>query len=331
MKVFCPYCNKEVEYRIDKRKISKFKNVEIDTYEEVGVCSLCDKDLYVNELEIKNDKRIYDLYRKKAKLIAPQDIVKFREKYKISQRELTQILGMGKMTINRYENGAVPTKSQSDYLKMLIENEEEFIKLVDKAYKNNNISEKTFSKINNLEIKSDFNDKIKNRLIEKLDRNPDIYNGYKSFDFNKLENIISYIASRVNNLTQSTLNNYLWYIDMLFFKLNCVSITGLSYEHDKVGPTIIDRLYQIIAVMDSKYKQDFYEDDITTLYIRSDEVGYIKYLDNDELEVIDKVINKFKNKGINEILEISCKEKGFKETKLSEKISFNYAMEMKEF
>ena len=51
-----------------------------------------------------------------------------REKYGISQRELTAILGFGKMTINRYERGGVPTKSQSDYIKVLIENEKEFIK-----------------------------------------------------------------------------------------------------------------------------------------------------------------------------------------------------------
>ena len=31
------------------------------------------------------------------------------------------------MTINRYERGGLPTKSQSDYIKLLIENEDEFI------------------------------------------------------------------------------------------------------------------------------------------------------------------------------------------------------------
>ena len=48
-----------------------------------------------------------------------------REKYDISQRELTSILGFGKMTINRYERGGIPTKSQSDYIRVLIENENE--------------------------------------------------------------------------------------------------------------------------------------------------------------------------------------------------------------
>ena len=46
------------------------------------------------------------------------------KKYNISQRELTSILDFGKMTINRYERGGVPTKSQSDYIKLLIENNE---------------------------------------------------------------------------------------------------------------------------------------------------------------------------------------------------------------
>ena len=62
----------------------------------------------------------------------------FREKYNISQRELTAILGWGKMTINRYERGGVPTKSQSDYIRLLIENESKFIEKVKEAYNQSN-------------------------------------------------------------------------------------------------------------------------------------------------------------------------------------------------
>ena len=51
------------------------------------------------------------------------------------------------MSINRYERGGVPTKSQSDYIKLLIDNEDKFIERVKEAYKNNNINEKTYEKI----------------------------------------------------------------------------------------------------------------------------------------------------------------------------------------
>jgi len=125
MKVYCPYCKKEVNYKVEKREVKEFKGIDIDTFEQVAMCNECNNDLYVNNLENENNKRIYEAYREKTDIIKPQDIIELRERYSISQRELTVILGFGKMTINRYERGGIPTKSQSDYIKLLIENENE--------------------------------------------------------------------------------------------------------------------------------------------------------------------------------------------------------------
>lgn len=147
MSVYCPFCRKEVDYNIEKREINEFRGVKINTYENTAVCKECHKDLYVNEIEEKNNERIYESYREKANIIKPQDIIGLRQKYNISQEELTAILGFGKMSINRYERGGVPTKSQSDYIKLLIDNEDKFIERVKEAYKNNNINKKTYEKI----------------------------------------------------------------------------------------------------------------------------------------------------------------------------------------
>ena len=147
MKVYCPYCKKEVEYKIEQRELKEFRGIEVNTFENVAICNECNQDLYVNKIEDENNERIYKIYREKANIIKAEDIVKLREKYDISQRELTAILGFGKMTINRYERGGLPTKSQSDYIKLLIENEDKFIEKVNEAYENNNITEKTYKKI----------------------------------------------------------------------------------------------------------------------------------------------------------------------------------------
>ena len=148
------------------------------------------------------------------------------------------------MTINRYERGGLPTKSQSDYIKLLIENEDRFIEKVKESYENNNITEKTYKKIvsegqeENISKKR-VQENIRRYLKEVLNRKPDIYNGYKSLDLEKVENIISYIASKVKKLTITSLNKYLWYIDMLSFNKRAVAITGLTYQNQKFGPTIV--------------------------------------------------------------------------------------------
>ena len=187
MRVYCPYCKKEVEYKVEKRDLKEFRGIEINTYENVAVCKECHQDLYVNEIEEKNNERIYELYREKANIIKPQDIIDLREKYDISQRELTAILGFGKMTINRYERGGVPTKSQSDYIKLLIDNGDKFIEKVKEALKKGNINEKTYEKTvsQKIEIKATVRNArnvFRNCINIKLSRKPDIYNGYKEFD-----------------------------------------------------------------------------------------------------------------------------------------------------
>ena len=334
MRVYCPYCKKEVEYKIEKRDVKEFRGVEINSYENVAVCKECHQDLYVNEIEEKNNERIYELYREKANIIKPQDIVDLRKKYDISQRELTAILGFGKMTINRYERGGVPTKSQSDYIKLLIENDNKFVEKVKEAYKIGNINEKTYGKIVSEELninisKEEVQDNIRKYLKFVLSRKPDIYNGYKDLDIEKIENIISYIASKVKNLTITSLNKYLWYIDMLSFNQRSIAITGLTYQNQKFGPTIVDKKYDEISLLDDKYtREDIETENGNTTKIISNGNYSLDKITDSEKKIIDTIIKMLKNKSVTDISEMSHREEGWKKTKRFEKISFEYAMNL---
>lgn len=334
MKVYCPYCKKEVEYKIEKRELKEFRGIEVNTFENVAICNECNQDLYVNKIEDENNERIYKIYREKANIIKAEDIVKLREKYDISQRELTAILGLGKMTINRYERGRLPTKSQSDYIKLLIENEDKFIEKVNEAYENNNITEKTYKKIvsegqeENISKKR-VQENIRRYLKEVLNRKPDIYNGYKSLDLEKVENIISYIASKVKNLTITSLNKYLWYIDMLSFNKRAVAITGLTYQNQKFGPTIVYKKYDELSLLDDKYqREDIETENGNTTKIISNENFNLDKINDSEKEIIDTIIKLLKNKKVTDISEMSHREDGWKKTKRLEKISFEYAMNL---
>ena len=335
MRVYCPYCKKEVEYKIEKKDLKEFRGIEVNTFENIAICNECNQDLYVNEIEDENNKRIYQIYREKANIIKAEDIIKLRKKYDISQRELTSILGFGKMTINRYERGGLPTKSQSDYIKLLIENDDKFIKKVKEAYENNNINDKTYNKIISKEVKKDISkneiqDNLRRYLKSVLNRKPDIYNGYKSLDLEKVENIISYIASKVENLTITSLNKYLWYIDMLSFNKRTISITGLTYQNQKFGPTIIYKKYDELSLLDDKYtREDIETENGNTTKIISNNNFNLDKISSSEKEIIDTIIKLLKNKNVADISEISHREDGWKKTKRFEQISFEYAMNLK--
>lgn len=335
MRVYCPYCKKEVEYKIEKRDLKEFRGIEVNTFEKVAICNECNEDLYVNEIENENNERIYQIYREKANIIKAEDIIKLREKYDISQRELTSILGFGKMTINRYERGGLPTKSQSDYIKLLIENDDKFIEKVKEAYEKNSVNKKTYNKIISEEVEKDISkkevqDNIRRYLKSVLNRKPDIYNGYKSLDLEKVENIISYIASKVKNLTITSLNKYLWYIDMLSFNERAVSITGLTYQNQKFGPTIVYKKYDELSLLDDKYtREDIETENGNTTKIVSNNNFDLDKISSSEKEIIDTIIKLLKNKNVTDISEMSHREDGWKKTKRLEQISFEYAMNLK--
>ena len=256
------------------------------------------------------------------------------KKYDISQRELTAILGFGKMTINRYERGGTPTKSQSDYIRLLIENDNKFVEKVKEAYKNGNINEKTYGKIVSEELninisKEEVQDNIRKYLKFVLSRKPDIYNGYKDLDIEKIENIISYIASKVKNLTITSLNKYLWYIDMLSFNQRSIAITGLTYQNQKFGPTIVDKKYDEISLLDDKYtREDIETENGNTTKIISNGNYNLDKITDSEKKIIDAIIKMLKNKSVTDISEMSHREDGWKKTKRFERISFEYAMNL---
>lgn len=334
MKVYCPYCRKDVEYTIEKRDINEFRGKKIDTFENVAICKCCKNDLYVNEIENENNKRIYGAYRKNENIIEAKDIIQLREKYNISQRELTAILGFGKMTINRYEHGGLPTKSQSDYIKLLIDNDDKFIEKVNEAHENGNINDKTFERIiskdnDDSKLANNIQDLYRRVINKSLQKKPNIYNGYKVFDLDVVENIVSYISSKADNVTITSLNKYLWFIDILSFYSRGVSITGLTYQKQQYGPTIINQRYKEISMLDDKYRRNDYDDENGTKSSITSNKNYdLSKLKDSEIEIINKVIKILKNKSVTEISNLSHEEKGWKKTKKFDEISFEYAMDI---
>ena len=329
MKHYCPYCNSEQEYYIDKRIFKEYKGVDVNVEENVPICKKCGNELVINNIEDENLKRIYNKYREIKNIITPSEIKNLRNKYDISQRELTAILDFGKMTINRYENGSLPSKSQSDYLRLISNDEKEFFNKVKEALIAHRISQKTFSKIENIineQYDYDNNYELKKYIESELKTSPNIFNGFKVLDLEKLQNLISYIASKTK-LYLTSLNKYLWFIDMISYNKRAVSITGLTYVHEQYGPVIINRKYEEISKLDEKYKREDKENNDGSIQsvITSNENYDLSSFTKEEIKIIDYVINMLSNKTVKEISNLSHKESGWKDTDRYEKISFEYA------
>lgn len=330
-KAFCPKCNRKVEYTTRKNLIEEYKNVKVNVEENIAVCSECGEDIFISEIERDNLKRLYDKYRELTGIISPEDIVKFREKYNISQREIVAILGWGKMTVNRYERGALPSQSHSDILKTIISNEEVFKEKVEEAYEIVRINDKTYKKLQDTFVSS-IKNLAKQIINSKLSHDENIYNGFRKFDIERVENLISYVADKVDNLYKTSLNKYLWFIDFAYFEENIRSITGLRYVKQQFGPVIEDKGYeQIINLLDSKfYKEETenYDVSIKTKILSKKNYDMTMFTE-EEIEIIDKVIEKLKYISCGEISDKSHEENGWIESEIDELISYDYAEDLK--
>ncbi len=141
---------------------------------------------------------------------------------------------------------------------------------------------------------------------------------------------IAYIASKVRNLTITSLNKYLWYIDMLSFNERAIAITGLTYQNQQFGPTIIEKKYDEISLLDDKYKREDIETENGNITkIISNNNFDLDKISNNEKKIIDTIIKLLKSKNVTDISKLSHSEDGWKKTKRFEKISFEYAMNLR--
>lgn len=144
-KGFCENCNKLEQYNLkeisDKAEI---KGKEYNYKRLVGYCKKCGEEISSNEMNDENLNRIDMAYRKEENIITKNEINKILTKYKIGKKPLSKLLGWGEVTLIRYLNGDVPSKTYSDilykvlndekYMNEILETNKELI--TQRAYKN---------------------------------------------------------------------------------------------------------------------------------------------------------------------------------------------------
>ena len=128
MRKYCEECGREVETKfITKRESYDVLGESIEVDAEILVCAECGEEFYCEELDNATLIRAYNEYRRRHKLLLPEEIKKIREQYGLSQRKFAKLLNWGDKTICRYENGSVQDKAHNSLLLFLREPENENI------------------------------------------------------------------------------------------------------------------------------------------------------------------------------------------------------------
>lgn len=328
-KIYCPKCNKMTDSQvIFKEEVFKVKGEDIKIMSSIAICNECKEEVFVEELEEVNLKTAYMEYRKVHDLLTPMQITEIRERYGLSQRSLSKLLGWGEITVHRYESGSLQDEAHDEVLE-LISKPENLLEIYEKQahFLAPYVSEALKKRIDELikkEIQPNFH-----KVLEQLflsERKVGEFTGYKNFDLEKIKSMVLYILE-FHETFVTKINKLLWYMDFLCYKAYSVSISGNSYTHSTYGPTADD--YELIISVMLKDaligKSEVVVHDTVREQLKSLTPCDKSIFSDDEIKVMDFVLNKFKDFKCSKISEYSHEEAPYKNTVEGQKISYTLA------
>lgn len=333
----CPLCDKthEVEERTRTAMLT-IKDDAVEYEETYYFCTNSDEDeneFATGRMSNTNLLNARNAYRKKHNLLTSNEIIEIRERYGLSQIDLARLLGWGEATISRYESKAIQDEAYDNMLRIIKDNPLKTLEFLDKN------SDK-FSNAKRLEIQ--------NKIVEKLDtygreyltrqaleseyvlyREPSDSNGWQTLDIDKVECMVSYLATYIPYLYKVKLMKTLWYTDALCYQSTGKAMSGLVYRHDKMGALPIGHS-NIINLENITFQEEDGYDSTKYHFYPNDGVN-MSCLTSAEISILNKVIEKFKNFNAAEIVNYMHEETAYKRTYPGDIIPFSLAGEIHAF
>lgn len=321
----CDNCLCDETYVKDYEQNFIIKGKHIRFTSERRFCSNCNSLVYDSQLDNKASEIAISLYNK-VYGISKEDIINLRKKFNLSQSLFSKIIGCAKKTLISYEKGkSIPNDSYLIILKSLMASPEIILTIIE-ANKEQ-FTDKEMNKINKDLIFLMTNNE-KSFLFD-IDNNLDEYNGYSKLSKDKIYNIILFFAKDI--VLKTKLLKEMFYTDFLSYKETCKSITGLEYSKLPLGP-VPDQFETILnhMIVDGYIDYDIaYKKDYECHNIRAKKDFDKSIFTKEELALLKKINNKFKDFGSKEIVDFSHQEKAFTETEYYKKISYDYAFDIK--
>lgn len=329
MHAFCPNCELETEQRyIDKVEEINIRGETIPIHLKYYQCEVCGEDYELPRADYDPVEEAYREFRDRKGLVQPEEIKKFRKGLGLTQKEFSELLGIGIATLNRYENGALQSEAHDQIVRLCMQ-PANLLKILES--KPGLLSEESRNRI--LQLFQDNQHDCGSLLDEAIEQfgsySPSLLSGYLRFDFHKFCQVIKFLCLG-EGVVKTKLMKLLFYADFKHFQHNGVSITGLRYAHAYHGP-VPDRFETWLVAITEWEKQ-----------ITSAEQPFVDYVgevytsgepdwsvfSTSELASLAFVKDKFHKVSATQIRDFSHAEKGYQNTKNGELISYQYAFEL---
>lgn len=201
---YCYACMQEHDISIVMEpQLVFFKGVEFVFEGHYEYCENAD-EMYENEEFIRmNQLNMTDVYRERVGLYTSKQIISLREKYKLSQKDFSEMLEWGLATITRYENHQVQDRIHDDVMRKLDMDPVWFIELLERSKER--LKPKVY--LRSLEAAKRVHDEMRIHYIK---------NGLVSYEEGQMDNLL---------ISESILTNEEFVVELR----KCIDLTKNQY------------------------------------------------------------------------------------------------------
>ena len=260
-------------------------------------------------------------------MLQPEEIREFRIQRGLTQKELSDLLGIGIATLNRYENGALQSEAHDRVIKLAMD-PRNFSRLISESQ--GALSEAKKQKVLNQLAEEKDVSWLETTKDTYANYDADLYSGYKKFDLAKFIEAIKFFCYQAR-VFETKLMKLLFYADFGHYKKYAVSITGARYARLPYGP-VPDQFERWLAALvwddEGLGKEEDWQGEYPGEVYVSDTAPDLSIFSPSELRVLAAVKERFQDCSAKRISDISHDETGYRETETARLIPYSYAEQL---
>ena len=302
---------------MENRENLRIRQVEVEVkgkklkYDEYYLVDSNGEEIFDRDIEIENDYRLYNVYKKENNLLTDSEIKKIRRKYNLTQKEYAFVIGVGEITVHRFEKGAIQTESV-DSIMRLSEDPDNMCFLLLQNKKN--ISEELYNTL--LERIKELQLLKRHALVDISKFDKEVLKFEEETAIDVAKNIINIYNTKVDELVKSyditpeyitnlKLQKLLYYVQGL-----CVMIFGQKAFPEKIlawnyGP-VVNEVYQ-------QYKNNHANEILS--------YDNVKDISNGMYKVIEEVVTSYGAIESNKLIDFTHEESPWKDTEINKEIN----------
>ncbi|HIR58426.1 MAG TPA: DUF4065 domain-containing protein [Candidatus Onthousia excrementipullorum] len=292
------------------RKVKVQVKDKIISYDEYYLVDELGEEIFNREIEIENDNRLYNTYKKQKNLLTSTEIKEIRKKYGLTQKEYAFIIGVGEITIHRFEKGAIQTEAVDSIMRLSNNpNNMYFLLLKNKNNITDSLYKSTLNKVQELiTLKRheliDINAFDKKLLSFKEENAIDVAENIIKIYNEKVDKLVkeyNIVPEYITNLKLQKLLYYVQAISLQVFEKLAFKEKIMAWSY---GP-VVNEVYQ-------KYKENHSNE------IKID--GKVKKISSGLEKVINEVIDSYGSMEANKLIDFTHEEEPWKNTEINKEI-----------